>query len=185
MTARRPDPISAVLDEGRDRAREIAHRADPSSSKAAAADHVSSGRNAKHKQLVWELMLISERETGSPATAGAIHALTAASGWYGPRFDVVTIRRRLFDLAKDGRAARHPVRVCRVTGRPQLTWLTVRQTKLALTTSIGAGAPPQRKELIAALRATLTSRGYQPGSCTDGWDADTKAIVALLARCRS
>lgn len=133
----------------------IAHRADPSSSKAAAADHVASGRSVRHKQLVLELLIRSERLTGSPATAGEIHALAQEPGWYGPRFDVVTIRRRLFDLARDGTALRHPVRVCRATGRQQMTWLTVRQTKLALTTNVGVGPRPTRRELLDVLHSLL------------------------------
>ena len=162
----------------------MSHRADPSSSKAAAAAHVSSGRNAKHKQLVWELLMVAEREGNAAATAGEIHAIAQRADWYGPRFDVVTVRRRLFDLAHDGKVERHAVRACKVTKRPQLTWLTVRQTKLSLVGNTGNEPPPTRKELVEALAANvnaLEARAIQGGYAPA--DVAVKGR-ALLARCR-
>ena len=160
----------------------MSHRADPSSSKVAAREHVESGRNAKHKQLVWELLMIAEREQREAATAGEIHAIAQRADWYGPRFDVVTVRRRLFDLAHDGKIERHAVRKCHTTKRPQLTWLTVRQTKLSLVGNVGNDAPPTRKELIQALEAATLALETR----IDGgrFCAPVVAARAVLKRCR-
>lgn len=121
--------------------------------------------------------MLSEKRTGAPATAGEIHALTLEQGWYGPKFDVVSIRRRLFDLGQDGRAERHPVRTCRASKRPQMTWMTVRQTKLSLTENVGA-ARPSRRQLAEALEIARKAIGFIAAEAS----LDSAKACALDAR---
>jgi len=88
----------------------LAANADPISSHLAAAEITASGRRDSQKREILE----SLRAESAPVTS---MELARAAG-----IDRHTVARRLPDLERDGRVERGPMRDCRASGRPCVTW---------------------------------------------------------------
>ena len=91
----------------------IAAKSDPVSSHLAAAEVTASGLRAGQKaEILWWL-----RSSREPLTSAEV----AADG----SFDRHAVARRLPDLAAYGLIERCPIRLCRKSGRPSVTWRAV------------------------------------------------------------
>lgn len=87
----------------------IAANVDPLSSHLAAQEITRSGRRGAQKRAVLEALKAAPERTSAE--------LARFAG-----LDRYAVARRLPDLAHDGFAEQGPMRKCRITGRPAVTW---------------------------------------------------------------
>ena len=87
----------------------IAANVDPISSHLAAAEITRNGLRGKQKLQVLEAVIESPGRTSAELAA-----------WAG--MDRYAVARRLPDLRQDGFVEQGPMRKCKVTGKPAVTW---------------------------------------------------------------
>jgi hypothetical protein len=88
----------------------LAAARDPISSHLAAAELTSSGRRASQKAAIVKWLRSQER------------LLTSMEIAHAGGLDRYMVARRLPDLERDGLVERGPMRDCRESGRPAITW---------------------------------------------------------------